>query len=154
MNGGFPVEKTPGTLVVFLVEPGVTRIELVSRCVGLQDAEGVALRILAVSQVADAGNHHLRRNHFAAGGLDVLYGFIERRGVDGVDRAGARKAAAQYPAVDAWRVGARGNEPIVLRTLPFVDFPAKYLAIEHRGTIGIVRGNFKVNDSRHERYSP
>src|SRR6185369_15181618 len=89
--------------------------------VHLHDAEDMAFGILAVGEPADSRNCHLGHYAYAAPLLDGLKRFIDVGDRDGVHARLIGIAARHQPSVDSGfpRV-ARGNDPVIHRTVPLI----------------------------------
>src|SRR5215217_3833862 len=121
--------------------------------VTLHDSEDVAFRVLTIDQVANAGNRHLRHDDFASMLSDLRGEIFDRRNVNRVDEIDW-PLAFENAAVDAGLIFlARRNQPVVFRPAPFLCIPSEDVRIKLDGAGGVVRADFKMNYSRHTRFS-
>ena len=121
----------------------------------LEDAEDIALRVLAVGQPPHARNLLL--------GLDDLppvVGYSREGPVNGLDPdgadislntvAGPRFLASQNaPVYSHLLTGAGPHKPVIEGAVPLPDLPAEYVPIESGGALRIVGVDFKMNYSGH-----
>lgn len=73
----------------------------------VHEAEEDAAGILAVGQVSDTGNRHLRDDDLAAGFHHLLHAGVHRFHLNRVDRAGVSVLRPEQAAVDAGLLGPR-----------------------------------------------
>jgi hypothetical protein len=88
--------------------------------------------------------------------LSDLFDIVVNRGYVNSTHVGSHSLTINLPlalhqtAVDPRLVvGARRNQPTILRAFPFHQLPAKYFAIELDGSFWIVGMDFELNDTRH-----
>lgn len=124
------------------------------RC-GLEDAEDVALRVLAVSQPPYALNLA-----FGLDDLPLFVGYSLEGLVDGLDADGAdisldavarpRSLASQNAAIYSHLLsGAGPHQPVIEGAIPLLDLPAEYSTVEGGGALRVVGMDFKMNYSWH-----
>src|SRR5690606_22369476 len=122
---------------------------------GLEDAEDIALRVLAVGQPP-----HARYLCFRLDDLSLVIGHRCERLVDGLDPdgadisldavAGPRFLASQNaPVCSHLLPGAGHDQPVIEGAVPLVDLPAEYTAVECGGAPRIVGVDFKMNYPGH-----
>src|SRR6266487_3796567 len=124
------------------------------RGIALHDAEYIPFGVLAIGKVADAGDRHLRRDDRPAVRGDLRDKLIDGWNVDRVDDRGGEIPSTHDRAVDAGRADLTGrDQPVILWAIPFLNLPAKDLAVELGRAFGIVGGQLEVNYPRHDRTS-
>ena len=120
-----------------------------SRRVVLHNPEHVIFRVLAVNQVADAGNRGLGNDDFASMLRDFGGEIVNRRNVNRVDEID-RALAFENTAVDTrLLLRARRDEPVVFRPALFLRIPSEDILVKLDGALRLVRADFKMNYSRH-----
>ena len=136
-------------------EPSIRNFRQCSHRHGLEDAEDIALRILAVSQPP-----HARYLGFGLDDLPVVVGYglerlVDRLDPDGADIsldaiASAGLLASQDPAVNSHLLpGAGPHQPVIEGAIPLLDLPAEYTPVEGGGALRVVGVDFKMNYSGH-----
>ena len=122
---------------------------------GLEDAEDIALSVLAVSQPP-----HARYLRFGLDDLALVGGHCLERLIDGLDPdgadisldtvAGPRPLASQNAAVYSHLFpGAGHDQPVIEGAIPLGDLPAEYASVECGGALRVFGMDFKMNYSWH-----
>ena len=117
--------------------------------IGLHDAEGRALGIGAIGEVALPQDRHLGPHNGAARRHDLFDVRVDRVDVDGVRRRLQRVAAVRKSAVDARFALARTDQSVRHWAIPLIDLPAEDLFVERDRALRIVRHQLEMHYTRH-----
>src|SRR5215469_14083158 len=127
----------------------LTDVRLLSRFVGLDDAELIAFGILACREPSDARYRTFRAHDRSAGIDDFLQRIVDRRHADRYRVRGAGRSR-RHSAVDpAFAVRPRRDEPVIEWSGPFVEFPAECARVEFYGALRIVGREIEVHGTCH-----
>src|SRR6266850_2552636 len=117
--------------------------------IALHYSEQISFGILAVCEVPDRRNSGLRHDFLTAGSRDRGDGFLDGLDVDRVGGCGDVSPFHQAAINSRRAIRAGGHHPILHWPRPLFDLPAECFFVECRGALRIVRGDFKMYDSRH-----
>src|SRR5882757_1395578 len=117
--------------------------------VALHHAEQISFGIVAIGEIANGRNSGLRHDLLTAGAGHRGDGLLDGLDVDCVGGCGDVSLFHQAAVNSRRAIWAGGDHPILHWPGPFFDLPAESFLVECRGALRIVRGNFKMYDSRH-----
>ena len=143
------------TIIKAMITPYSDQPSMCSHRHGLQDAEDIALRVLAVGQPAHARYLRFRLDDLSLVGGHSLEGQVDGLDPDGADIsldavAGPRFLASQNAAVYSHLLpGAGSDQPVIEGAIPLGDLPAEYAPVEGGGALRVVGMDFKMNYSGH-----
>jgi len=148
-----PSERTT-TPEVHLLHQRVAPGPYSHRC-RFEDAEDIALGVLAVGQPSHARYLRLGLDDLPLIGVHSLEGLVDGLDPDSADIsldavAGPRSLASKNAAVYSHLLpGAGHDQPVIKGAIPLPDLPAENATVECGGALRVVGMDFKMNYSGH-----